>query len=62
MDQCGATGEQAFDQPGNPLRKFFKITRAQAVRGYYTSAPGLEELDYKGNAYYGDGPGCKAKS
>ena len=49
------------DQPGNPLRKFFEITRAQAVRGYYTSAAGLEELDYKGNAYYGNGPGCKAK-
>ena len=49
-------------QPGNPLRKFFEITRAQAVRGYYTSAAGLEELDYKGNAFYGDSPGCQAKS
>lgn len=49
------------EQPGNPLQKFFEITRAQAVRGYYTSAAGLEELDYKGNAYYGNGPGCKAK-
>jgi hypothetical protein len=49
-------------QPGNHLRKFFEITRAQAVRGYYTSASGLEELDYKGNAYYRDSPGCAAKS
>jgi hypothetical protein len=49
-------------QPDNPLRKFFEITRAQAVRGYYTSAAGLEELDYKGNTYYGDSPGCEAKS
>lgn len=49
-------------QPGNPLRKFFEITRVQSVRGYYTSASGLEELDYKGNAYYGDSPGCAAKS
>jgi len=49
-------------QPGNPLRKFFEITRVQAVRGYYTSAAGLEELDYKGNAFYGDSPGCQAKS
>jgi hypothetical protein len=47
-------------QPGNPQRKFFEI--AQAIRGYYTSAAGLEELDYKGNAYYGDSPGCEAKS
>jgi Gluconate 2-dehydrogenase subunit 3 len=48
-------------QSGNPLRKFFEIARAQAIRGYYTSAAGLEELDYKGNAYYGDSPGCEAK-
>jgi Gluconate 2-dehydrogenase subunit 3 len=49
-------------QSGNLLRKFFEIARAQAIRGYYTSAAGLEELDYKGNAYYGDSPGCEAKS
>ena len=49
-------------QPSNPLRKFFEIARAQTIRGYYTSAAGLEELDYKGNAYYGDSPGCEAKS
>lgn len=49
-------------QPGNPQRRFFEIARAQAIRGYYTSAAGLEELDYKGNAYYGDSPGCETKS
>jgi hypothetical protein len=49
-------------QPGNPLRKFFEITRAQAVHGYYTSTAGLKELDYKGNAYYADSPGCEANS
>ena len=49
-------------QPGNPLRKFFEIARAQAIRGYFTSAAGLQELDYKGNAYYGDSPGCEVKS
>lgn len=48
-------------QPGNPLRKFFEVTRTQAVRGYYTPAAGLEKLDYKGKAYYGDSPGCKTK-
>jgi len=50
------------EHPGNSLRQFFELTRAQAVRGYYTSAAGLKELDYKGNAYHGDGPGCAAKS
>jgi hypothetical protein len=49
-------------EPGNPLRKFFEIARTEAVRGYYTAAAGLEELDYKGNAYYADSPGCEGKS
>lgn len=50
------------NQPDNPIRRFFEITRAQAVRGYYTSAAGLQELEFKGNAYYGDCPGCEPKS
>jgi hypothetical protein len=62
LQQIDLLTSAGTDQPGNPLRKFFEITRAQAVRGYYTSAAGLEELDYKGNAYYGDSPGCQAKS
>jgi hypothetical protein len=49
-------------QPGNPLRKFFEITRTEAIRGYYTTAAGLEELDYKGNAYYTGSPDCEIKS
>jgi len=49
-------------QPANALRKFFELTRAEAIRGYYTSAAGLNELDYKGNAYYSDSPGCDSKS
>jgi Gluconate 2-dehydrogenase subunit 3 len=49
-------------EPGNPLHKFFEIARTEAICGYYTSAAGLEELDYKGNAYYTDSPGCEAKS
>jgi hypothetical protein len=47
--------------PGNPLRELFELTRTQAIRGYYTSAAGLKELDYRGNAYYGDCPGCEKK-
>lgn len=46
----------------NPLRKFFEIARTEVVRGYYTTAAGLDELDYKGNAYYADSPGCEEKS
>ena len=49
-------------EPGTGVRKFFDLTRNEALRGYYTSAQGLEDLDYKGNAYYTESPGCKEKS
>jgi len=42
----------------DPLVKFFGLIRGEAIRGYYTSAAGLKELDYKGNAYYGECPAC----
>jgi len=38
--------------------KFFELIRREAIRGYYTSAEGLKELDYRGNAFYGEFPGC----
>ena len=43
------------------LRKFSETTRVEIVRGYYTSAEGLQELDYKGNWYYAACPGCETK-
>ena len=46
--------------PNSPVRKFFETLRSEAIRGYYTSAEGLKELDYKGNAYYPLCPGCDA--
>ena len=48
-------------EPETPVHKFFELIRTEAIRGYYTSAEGLEELDYRGNAYYGQSPGCEAK-
>jgi len=42
------------------IREFFDLVRNQAIRGYYTSAQGLKELDYKGNAYYPYCPGCES--
>jgi hypothetical protein len=46
-------------EPHNPLRKFFEVIRREAIRGYYTSAEGLQELNYKGNSYYPYCPGCE---
>ena len=48
-------------EPGTEHHKFFNLTRTEAIRAYYTSAKGLEELDYKGNAYYTESPGCDEK-
>jgi hypothetical protein len=42
------------------LEKFFELIRNEAIRGYYTSAEGLKELDYKGNTYYPYCPGCES--
>jgi len=47
--------------PDSPLRKFLEVMRTEAIRGYYTSAEGLKELDYKGNWYYALCPGCEQK-
>lgn len=48
--------------PDSPLRRFFEAMRAEAIRGYYTTADGLKELGYKGNWYYALCPGCEQKS
>lgn len=50
------------EKPDSVLRKFFELVRTEAARGYYTSAEGLKELDYKGNWYYAACPGCEQKT
>jgi len=48
-------------EAGTEEHKFFELIRREAIRGYYTSAEGMKELDYRGNAYYGECPGCSIK-
>ena len=48
-------------QQGTAVHQFVELARGEAIRGYYTSAEGLRELDYKGNAFYGESPGCEGK-
>jgi gluconate 2-dehydrogenase subunit 3-like protein len=59
--QMELVGSIETSNPGSPLRRFFGIMRREAIRGYYTTAEGLRELDYKGNTYYPNCPGCEAK-
>jgi len=38
--------------------RLFVLLKSQVARGFYTSQRGLKELDYKGNAFYAECPGC----
>ena len=42
--------------------RFFDFLKAEAIRGYYTSRLGLKELNYAGNSFYGQSPGCEHQS
>jgi len=38
--------------------RLFVLLKNQVAHGFYTSQRGLKELDYKGNAFYAECPGC----
>lgn len=38
---------------------FIAWVKHRVLDGFYTSRQGLEELDYKGNAFYSQSPGCE---
>ena len=42
----------------NAGTRLFQLLKDQTVHGFYTSQRGLKELDFKGNAFYADCPGC----
>ncbi len=44
----------------NPGTRFFQWMKDEVIRGFYTSQTGLKELDYKGNSFYVESPGCAA--
>jgi len=41
--------------------RLLALIKAGLIRGFYTSRLGLKELDYKGNAFYTESPGCPNK-
>jgi hypothetical protein len=41
--------------------RFFAWIKGEIIRGYYTSRSGLKELDYKGNEFYAQPPGCEGR-
>ncbi len=42
----------------NDGTRFFRRLKGDIISGFYTSRTGLKELDYKGNRFYVESPGC----
>jgi hypothetical protein len=38
---------------------FLRWLKERVIDGFYTSKEGLKELDYKGNSFYSESPGCE---
>ena len=45
-----------LENAGNP---FIAWLKRRVLDGFYTSRQGLQELDYKGNAFWPESPGCE---
>lgn len=45
-------------QASNAGTSFYDFLKAESIRGFYTSRRGLKELDYTGNSFYAESPGC----
>lgn len=46
------------DAPENAGTRFFTFIKHEIIRGFYTSRAGLKEIDYQGNAFHAQSPGC----
>ncbi len=51
----------APSQSEGPGPQLYLLLKRQMIEGYYTSQAGLKELDYQGNAFHGESPGCPEK-
>ena len=51
--------EHPAPQASNPGRRLFDLLKREVIRGFYTSRAGLLELDYRGNSFYAESPGCE---
>jgi len=45
-------------QPDSAATRFYRVLKRRTTEGYYTSQSGLKELDYQGNAFHPQPPGC----
>ena len=49
----------AGTKTGHPIAGFFSYLKERVADGFYTSRAGLDELGYRGNAFYASPPGCE---
>ena len=54
----GKTQTERLVNLENANDRFITWVKRRALDGFYTSRQGLQELDYKGNAFYAQSPGC----
>ena len=54
--------DRSDKSPESAGTRFFVWIKGETIRGYYTSQAGLKELGYRGNAFYGEQPGCEGTS
>ena len=57
-DGSASNAEGAETRGANAGTRLFDFLKAECIRGFYTSRIGLTELNYKGNAFYAESPGC----
>jgi hypothetical protein len=61
-DQLGLLSSMSETRPDRPATnagtRLYDFLKAESIRGFYTSRRGLKELDYKGNSFYAESPGC----
>ncbi len=57
-----ASDARADKTATNAGTRFYDFLKAESIRGFYTSRRGLKELDYKGNSFYAESPGCALTS
>lgn len=53
LEQSGLL--DVLESQNDPFLRWFK---QRVIEGFYTSQAGLKELDYKGNSFYSESPGC----
>jgi hypothetical protein len=63
MELLNLVSDEHKDLPADHQgARFFRWIKNKAIQGLYTSSVGLKELDYKGNAFYSECPGCTGEN